>query len=180
MAEITIAGIPANEYKRRWNAKNSEKLKLYKARYLAKPEAKEKTKQYQDIYNKSGIHKLAQKKWYEKNAEREKARVAQWRKNNREKMLAYKREYLQKNLDKHRLHQAKRRAQIYSTRTGKIDLDKLLENMICGICNNPILVDYEIDHIVPLSRGGTHTQDNLQLAHSPCNNTKNNKLMEEL
>ena len=33
-----------------------------------------------------------------------------------------------------------------------------------------------IDHIVPISRGGTHTWDNIQLAHRKCNSSKGVKL----
>lgn len=47
----------------------------------------------------------------------------------------------------------------------------------CGICENPIDQDASwphpksasIDHIRPLSWGGTHTADNLQSAHLECN-----------
>ncbi len=33
-----------------------------------------------------------------------------------------------------------------------------------------------VDHIVPLSKGGEHTVDNLQLAHFRCNLSKGNRL----
>jgi hypothetical protein len=50
----------------------------------------------------------------------------------------------------------------------------------CGICGTRVdpLLEYpdpmsaSIDHIVPLSRGGTHTYDNVQLAHLKCNRDK--------
>lgn len=57
----------------------------------------------------------------------------------------------------------------------------------CGICGRP--VDFslktphpmspELDHLVPVSRGG-HPSDieNLQLAHRTCNRQKSNKLMK--
>ena len=32
-----------------------------------------------------------------------------------------------------------------------------------------------IDHIKPISRGGSHTWDNVQLAHHQCNAIKNDK-----
>lgn len=51
---------------------------------------------------------------------------------------------------------------------------------ICGLCNRP--VDRELrhpddmsatlDHITPLSRGGHHVWDNVQLAHRTCNGQK--------
>ncbi len=45
----------------------------------------------------------------------------------------------------------------------------------CGLCGFPVLPDAEspwhstLDHIVPLARGGAHTEENLQLAHFMCN-----------
>ena len=32
-----------------------------------------------------------------------------------------------------------------------------------------------IDHIIPLSKGGTHTWDNVQLVHKQCNSIKSDK-----
>lgn len=42
----------------------------------------------------------------------------------------------------------------------------------CYLCRQQIGADFEIDHIIPLSRGGTHTEENLALTHSRCNNRK--------
>jgi len=54
----------------------------------------------------------------------------------------------------------------------------------CALCGD--LVDFTlawphkmcatVDHIVPWSRGGTHDEGNLQLAHWSCNLKKNNKV----
>ena len=75
-----------------------------------------------------------------------------------------------------------------------ITLEKLYkrDNGICKICggkcnyddyrrdeNNSFIVgnDYpSIDHIIPISKGGQHTWDNVQLAHIICNSIKNNKI----
>lgn len=55
----------------------------------------------------------------------------------------------------------------------------------CGLCSEP--VDTEIawpdprspslDHIVPLSRGGSHTAANVQLAHLGCNVEKGDRML---
>lgn len=44
----------------------------------------------------------------------------------------------------------------------------------CGICHQKILYlgDYTIDHIIPLSRGGSNALFNLQPAHMKCNEEK--------
>jgi endogenous inhibitor of DNA gyrase (YacG/DUF329 family) len=51
---------------------------------------------------------------------------------------------------------------------------------ICGICGMPVPYDKDpfniwaatIDHIIPLSQGGTHEATNCQLAHRICNSLK--------
>ena len=75
-------------------------------------------------------------------------------------------------------------------RNGKPDLSITLEKLynrdlgICQICNRVIIfgndtnADYypSIDHIKPLSKGGTHTWDNVQLACRKCNTIKGAKI----
>lgn len=54
----------------------------------------------------------------------------------------------------------------------------------CGICGHPIDYtlrtphpdSYEVDHVIPLDKGGTDTLDNKQPAHRACNRAKWNKL----
>lgn len=36
-----------------------------------------------------------------------------------------------------------------------------------------------IDHIIPLSKGGTHTYNNVQLAHYICNSKKSDKILAD-
>jgi 5-methylcytosine-specific restriction endonuclease McrA len=50
----------------------------------------------------------------------------------------------------------------------------------CGICRRLVraksgAMRASIDHIIPLSKGGTHTLDNVQLAHYHCNLSKGNR-----
>lgn len=54
----------------------------------------------------------------------------------------------------------------------------------CRLCGLPIDIRkhgnrpdaVSIDHILPVSRGGTNTLDNLQLAHLACNHARGNEL----
>jgi len=39
-------------------------------------------------------------------------------------------------------------------------------------------IKYEVDHIIPLSKGGLHHQDNLQILTAEANHKKNNKILE--
>lgn len=57
------------------------------------------------------------------------------------------------------------------------------DGWICGICNNPVdrnlyhphPMSVSLDHIIPVSKGGGHTYDNLQCSHLICNIRKSNK-----
>lgn len=74
-----------------------------------------------------------------------------------------------------------------------ITLTKVFErdNGVCQLCGG--ICDYNdkkghslgksyptLDHIIPLSRGGSHTWGNVQLAHHYCNSFKRDRLLEEI
>lgn len=49
----------------------------------------------------------------------------------------------------------------------------------CGICGKRLSKKTaNVDHIVPVSRGGTDDLENLQLAHPRCNRIKGDSLPE--
>jgi 5-methylcytosine-specific restriction endonuclease McrA len=52
---------------------------------------------------------------------------------------------------------------------------------ICGICGEKILPGeaMHIDHILPVSRGGTNDTANLRVVHASCNQSKGHKTDEE-
>lgn len=90
-----------------------------------------------------------------------------------------------------------RRNIIESQRHDDVTLDRLFkkDKGICYLCGRPC--DYSdfkkidsyivtgnrypsIEHIVPISKGGTDTWDNVRLAHRICNSFKGNKITEQL
>lgn len=103
------------------------------------------------------------KEWREANYDRYRENIRRWQKN---------------NIHKGRLYRSQCRAKTKDI--VDIRLVHNWESRICGICHKSIEDDYHIDHIVPLSRGGGHRTDNLQLAHPYCNQSKFTKLTEEL
>lgn len=47
----------------------------------------------------------------------------------------------------------------------------------CGLCGGEVNREtWSLDHIEPLSRGGEHTYENVQLAHLSCNSRKGNRV----
>lgn len=76
-----------------------------------------------------------------------------------------------------------------STIDKTITIEKLLkrDGGICQICGRPVdckdvangharSLYPTLDHIIPLSKGGTHTWDNVQLAHMGCNAGKRDRV----
>ena len=58
---------------------------------------------------------------------------------------------------------------------------KKRDHYTCCVCGNSIEKEpnllLEIDHIIPVSKGGKTTEDNLQTLCWKCNRSKSNKLM---
>lgn len=80
----------------------------------------------------------------------------------------------------------KRRAQKLGTQVEDIRPIDIYERdvWLCGLCSTPVDPDAKhpdplspsLDHILPLSLGGTHTYENVQLAHLTCNVSKGNRV----
>lgn len=77
--------------------------------------------------------------------------------------------------ERRRAIEAKRRAQRHLTQIERVDYESIYERDggICYLCNGVVTTkDMEFDHVVPLSRGGAHTEVNIALAHAMCNRRK--------
>ena len=112
----------------------------------------------------------------------------------------YNQQYRRSKPNAKRLSEHKRRAQKLSTQVGTIDLEIAWKRSggICFLCGVPMNrhiphhwfdskgVQHRnpgfpsLEHIIPLSRGGTHTQENLTYTHLICNITKNNRVLTEI
>ncbi len=103
--------------------------------------------------------------------------------------------------EKERKKANKRLREAKAKKNGKIEwnisLEKLMQkdDNICKICGRQVdIEDYyytnegyfiagdnypSIDHIIPLAKGGTHTWNNVQLAHRHCNSIKCDSIIEQ-
>jgi CRISPR/Cas system Type II protein with McrA/HNH and RuvC-like nuclease domain len=55
------------------------------------------------------------------------------------------------------------------------------QNGLCALCGDDLkLAEATFDHIIPKSKHGPSTIDNLQLAHRSCNNKKGDKIVAPL
>lgn len=105
-------------------------------------------------------------------------------KKNREYDNARSREYAKKNGDRYALYR-----QNYYIRKAKAvgnghTIDQLSEKYIeqdgcCYWCGVKVGLKFEIDHIIPISRGGIDAIENIAIACGECNRSKGDKLPEE-
>ena len=104
--------------------------------------------------------------YYKANGERQRARQSEYAKANRTYIN------FRTSLYRNRLKNNGPADKI--TRSGLIERD----GPECPYCGE-IPSKYTIDHVLPVSRGGTHTWDNVVLACMPCNRRKWNRTAEE-
>lgn len=105
------------------------------------------------------------------------AAMAIWREKNRESLRAASREWYAANPDKRRVKEQARRARARKAE-GKFtvaDIERITkaQNGLCACCRKDRKLT--IDHIVPLSKGGSNWPSNIQMLCSPCNTRKNDK-----
>lgn len=137
---------------------------------LAAKRSREKHPETRKIYNKT--HK-----------ERLNAECRTYRQTHKEEIRAYNNKWIKDNPDKMRDRRRRKRAQRRKTQIESINERRvyLRDGWICQICRKkvnhklkyPNLMCASLDHIIPLSQGGTHTYSNIQLTHWICNIKKN-------
>lgn len=180
-----------------WRFKNPEKYKEADVRYRANNRDK-LLKSKHDYYFKNREKFFAiNKKWNQDNKEK----MREYRKTHAKRYLQHKRnwyanhrEYARQassNFRKRRpdriaVSNAKRRALSKGCKVLSEAVDKLYaiarsgEHIACFYCGDKVSGrSLHLDHIIPLSRGGDHTPENLCFSCAPCNLSKANKTPEE-
>lgn len=80
-------------------------------------------------------------------------------------------------------YNARRRAASFTGQLSDVNRLELLEacGRVCYLCGQYLSVhDLTVDHVVPLSRGGSHTLENIKPAHKVCNSRKGDRLLSEI
>jgi len=86
----------------------------------------------------------------------------------REEQSAYNRAYKKMHPQETNERSRRRDALKRGATVGKIDIEaiKIRDRMRCSICGKKVAMkDFSLDHTIPLSLGGPHTQNNLRVAH---------------
>jgi 5-methylcytosine-specific restriction endonuclease McrA len=164
--------------------------KICRAKY--REANREQAKQY--YINNFDKYSKKQKEYKQKNLEKIRSRNSEYRKNNIEKFKQKDSVYYEKNKDKIKLtqtiyykkHKKEFLIRNHNRRIKQFDnggiLSKGIEKKLfvlqkgkCPCCKKKLDDKFHLDHIVPISLGGTNTDENIQLLHASCNLKKKAK-----
>lgn len=153
------------EYHKQWCAEHPDYYPEYERQYRT-THRKQKRAQDRQWYADHRTHILAyQKRYYAEHTQQIKEQVKRYQHTPKGKAVVvnvrHKRRIAKQDSD----ITAEWLAQLYGTQT------------VCAYCGAAFSDELPatLDHIMPLSKGGTHTKNNVVLCCRPCNNAKGNK-----
>lgn len=155
---------------RKWDNANREKVREHGRNNARKSRAENPEKQRE-----------SNRKWRSNNLEKARENTTKWRAENPEKHRESSRKWNAEHRERVRENQSRRRALKQGASISDVDLEFIWNraNGICYLCGKAIdRADCHFDHVIPLSKGGSHSTDNLRPTHSKCNVKKSNKIIK--
>jgi 5-methylcytosine-specific restriction endonuclease McrA len=154
----------AREYQRSWTEKNIDKERARWER-----ERKDHPERGRERTRLS----------YEKHAEKRRAERREYGRTHREEEVERARAYAKAHPYKHKEHDAAGRARRFGVAISPVDYEAIFvrDAGVCHICGKEVEhAKATFDHIVPMSKGGSHAPENIAVAHYVCNRAKNAKV----
>lgn len=170
-------------YSRDYYAENREKMLKGKSLYFEAN--RDRILEWKHKYHEANRDKLKEdcSRYYKAHAEELKEKASQWQKANPEKKREIYRRYRKANPEKMRELKHRRRAHkhnadgIHTAEDIQAQYDR--QKGKCFWCKAKVKDDYHVDHVIPLSRGGRDSRENLVISCPHCNISKHNKMPAE-
>lgn len=141
--------------------------------------AKTRAKKWRDnnVEYRKEYDRIHGKEYYRNNKEKCNKKAKEYYEANKEKILAYYKEWKKDNQDKRNASHAKRKAMKLNQTPDNANLQKIqLYFTICAYLNKGLDIPaWHVDHIKPISKGGLHHEDNLQVLDAKLNLQKHDK-----
>ena len=124
-----------------------------------------------------------EKRTREKHKDKRNAATAQWRKNNPDKAKAIVASWREKHPGASTTYSKARRANLRNNDGAVRSVNRYAvlraAQYKCGICGVDISDSFEVDHKIPVSRGGRTEDSNLHAVCPSCNRRKGRKTLDE-
>ena len=164
---------------RQWRIKNPEKHASAKRSW--KEANPEKVKVYEKTYYQKNSEKVRNrvKKYSIENSEKIKISNSRYQLIHADEIRTYKKQWAKNNPEKISNSRNRRRTRIKNNKVFFIrdSFMKKLYGSGCVYCGTK--ENITADHIIPISRGGSHSEGNLQPLCAKCNSSKCDKFMYE-
>lgn len=154
----------ATEQARKWAERNPEKRKRIVRKWIEshRPKIAEAMRNWR---KENKEHYLQYDREYnERNRERKRANAQRAREKNRDRYRSYQHQYRTRKLANGGSHTAEDIQRQYESQQG-----------CCFWCSVQVTA-YHVDHVIPLSRGGSDYPENIVIACPTCNTSKNDKI----
>ena len=173
-----ICKICLKQYNKAWNKENTDKCRRYSREYGAKN--KEGVNKKSSIWREKNkeYKKQKDKEYYLNNKNKIILKIKNWKNNNKEHTKKYMQNYLMLNKSKLYLKaknytQQKKDNNFIQTEFQKFVAQEMYD--LAQIRKKQTGFDWHVDHIEPLSKGGKHAINNLQVVPALWNLSKGNR-----
>ena len=172
-----------NEVHKKWYTQNKERI-LHHSRVMYHAnidKERERNKKYRESHKETRNikrrerHLLINEKenkqsreWYLNNKDKHLENGRKWRKNNRDKARSITERYRAAKFSNGGSYTQRDVCKKYAMQMGK-----------CFYCGESLKNNYHVDHVVPLSRGGSNYCGNIVISCPSCNSSKGNKFLIE-
>ena len=156
-----------------WRRQNPSKPRVYTRQ--SPEEVAERARQYY-LKNKEKFQKYGKEAYAKRDKEAERKRLAEYAANNPEKVRAAKRAWSQANPDAVKSNTRNRRARkkaIGGTHTAE-DIQDIhrLQKGKCAICRKKLGDKYDVDHVIPIAKGGSNARTNNDNRRGPADRAR--------
>lgn len=140
-------------------------------------QAKDRARHAKDLAERGDEMRARRRAWYQRDPSVQRKAVKAWTERNKERVLEYLKHHYEANKAEYFEKSRRRRALKLERQIERFSIEQLDARMsvfghCCAYCSGPF---EEVDHVIPLARGGLHILANLRPACRACNRRKSAK-----
>jgi 5-methylcytosine-specific restriction endonuclease McrA len=162
----TRINIQKRQYRERTKEATAERNRAYNQREYVKERKRQRRKDNLELYR--ARDKVYQQAYRKRHPERRREIGKRWRQNHPDRKRADTLNRIARLKKAEGSYTPDDVARIYEQQKG-----------CCAYCGKPVNDNYHVDHVIPISRGGTNYPENLAIACPFCNDSKGSKLLSE-